>query len=599
MLLSTLKNAPDQAGIYQFFNEKNTLLYVGKAKNIKNRVKSYFRFTPTLAPSPILSARVTKMISEANRVEFIVTQSEHDALILENSLIKQLKPKYNILLRDDKTYPYICIDLKEPFPRFEITRKIIDDKNIRYFGPLSTSAKSLLDALYLAFPLVQKKGCLKEKKACLFHQINRCLAPCENKIDALKYAVIVNEALESLEDQKRLISTLQEKMQTASLKLNFEEAAKLRDIINSIKGAFQTTRVELLKNASFDVFGVEIVEKTAVIMRLFIRNGKIVSTSHSTMHNAFGFDKDELYQRAIYDFYHLIEQSFTQEILVADAFLEMDEMQLFLSEKFGKKMTILAPKRGEKMHLCAMAKDNAKNFLLQNLTKNPITLYEQIQKLFDLTMLPKRIEIFDNSHLGGVAPVGAMVVWDDGFVKSSYRRYSLLKSDEYAQMSEMLTRRINDFDKEPPPDLWVLDGGSTLLNLAKTLLEKAGANLDVLAIAKEKKDAKAHRTKGSAHDILHSKSGELKLPASDKRLQFIQRLRDEAHRFAITYHQKKKRGKDMSLELEKIDGIGKATIKKLLLYFGTFEAIYQASKEDLQNAIGAKLGESLFNELKN
>ncbi len=598
MLAQKLKNAPDSAGIYQYFNEQGTLLYVGKAKSIKNRVKSYFRFSGELSAAPNLSPRITKMVSEVHNVEYIVVQSEHDALILENSLIKQLKPKYNILLRDDKTYPYLAIDLSEPFPRFEVTRKIINDKNIKYFGPLSGSAKALLEALYLAFPLVQKKGCLKGKKACLFYQIYRCLAPCEGKIDTYSYAKIVQEALESLNDQKKLIALLQFKMEEASMKLNFEEAAKLRDIINAIKDALHITHVELSKLEDYDVFAIEIMEKTAVVMRLFIREGKIVSTSHTLMHNAYGFEKEELYQRALFEFYNPMNQTFARHILIAETFSEQTYMSQFLSEKFGQKMTINVPQRGEKLYLTQMAQENAKTLILQHSIKNNNTLAEQMQTLFDLSSLPNRIEIFDNSHLGGKSPVGAMVVWDEGFDKSSYRRYELHHVDEYAQMKEMLERRINDFSKESPPDLWILDGGETLLKLAKTLLVQKGLFIDLLAIAKEKRDAKAYRSKGSAYDLLYNQNQSFHLPPSDKRLQFIQKLRDEAHRFAITYHQQKKRGRDMSLELQKIEGVGLATIKKLLLYFGTFEAIYSATQEELEVTVGKKLGANLFHGLR-
>jgi len=382
------------------------------------------------------------------------------------------------------------------------------------------------------------------------------------------------------------------------MKLNFEEAAKLRDIINSIKDALHVTHVELSKLEDYDVFAVEIMEKTAVIMRLFIRGGKIVSTSHTLMHNTYGFEKEELYQRALFEFYNPMNQTFAKQILIAESFNEQESISQFLSEKFGQKITISVPKRGEKLYLTSMAQENAKTILIQHSTKNNNSLFEQMQALFDLTAFPKRIEIFDNSHLGGKSPVGGMVVWDEGFDKSSYRRYELHHKDEYAQMREMLERRINDFSKESAPDLWVLDGGETILKLAKSLLSQKGVHVDLLAIAKEKRDAKANRAKGAAHDLLYNQNQAFELPTSDKRLQFIQRLRDEAHRFAITYHQKKKRGADMSLELQTIEGVGAATIKKLLLYFGTFEAIYEASQEELEVTIGKKLGANLFQGLK-
>ena len=598
MLEHQLKNAPSSAGSYQFFDPSGMLLYVGKAKVLKNRVKSYFRFSSSLTPAPNLSARIHKMVQEVHAVEYIVVQSEHDALILENSLIKQLKPKYNILLRDDKTYPYIAINLAEAFPRFEVTRKVVHDKNIIYFGPLSSSAKALIDGIYMAFPLVQKRNCIRGKKACLFHQIKRCLAPCEGKINSATYANIVQEALHALNHQEVLIEKLSARMQVAVEKLNYEEAALLRDTIAAIKNTLHVTHVELLNLESYDVFAIEIEGKMAAIMRLFIRKGKIVSSSHSILTNAMGFDKEELYQRALFEFYHPMNQTFAHHILIADTLSDKETMENFLHQKFNQKVMISTPKRGEKYHLIELAKRNAHTLLSQALSKNHDTLSHSMKNLFDLHALPERIEVFDNSHLGGTSPVGAMIVWDNGFLKSHYRRYALSHTDEYAQMKEMLERRINHFSQESPPDLWILDGGETLLKLALSLLQHHGIHLDVLAIAKEKIDAKAHRAKGSAKDSIWNMHHVFNLPTTDKRLQFIQRLRDEAHRFALSYHQKKKRGKDLHVNLLEAKGIGEGTIKKLLNYFGTFEAIYHASLEEIQLCIGEKTGKNIFNFLK-
>ena len=207
-----VQNLPLVAGVYQYFDTKGKLLYVGKAKNLKNRVKSYWRFTPSFVPNPTQSARIIKMLGEAHRLEYIVVETEEDALILENSLIKQLKPKYNILLRDDKTYPYIYIDESSDYPRFEITRKVIKGKDISYYGPFPTGGRALLDALYEVYPLVQKKSCLREGKACLFYQINKCLAPCEGKVSPEVYGEIITQAKTSIVKRKHLIKTLEEKM---------------------------------------------------------------------------------------------------------------------------------------------------------------------------------------------------------------------------------------------------------------------------------------------------------------------------------------------------------------------------------------------------
>jgi len=598
MLKTSLQNAPLSAGVYQFFNAEGMLLYVGKAKVLKNRVKSYFRFSEPISPAPLLSLRIAKMVQEISKVEYIVVPSEHDALILENRLIKQLKPKYNILLRDDKTYPYICIDTREPFARFEITRKVLPHKQIHYFGPFSHSAKSLLEALYLSFALVQKRGCLKGKKACLFHQIHRCPAPCEGKIDPSLYAQTIESAMQALKNPKLLLAKLTQKMTLAAQKLNYEEATTLRDMIQSIENTLHTTHVELLSLGDYDVFAVECLNQSAIVMRLFVREGKLVSTSHSLIHHAQGFEKDELYQRALFEFYHPMDSSLAKHILVADAFEEQSEIATFFSEKFNQKMSITHPKKGEKASLVALAKGNAQSLLTQHSNKNKDSFEESLKNLFDFSSLPKRIEIFDNSHLGGVAPVGAMVVWEDGFQKSSYRKYTLHVKDEYAQMREMLERRIQDFEKESPPDVWVLDGGETLLKLAKKLLSRVNVHIDLLAIAKEKIDAKANRSKGRAYDTVYNITQSFQLPPSDKRLQFIQKLRDEAHRFAISFHQKKKRTSDLESTLLGVEGIAEAKLQKLLNYFGNFETIYTATQEELEVTIGKALGTVLFNSLR-
>ncbi|MBT6108089.1 MAG: GIY-YIG nuclease family protein, partial [Campylobacteraceae bacterium] len=229
-----LQQLPTSAGVYQYFDKDGKLLYIGKAKVLKNRVKSYFKFTPTLAPADKLGPRIYKMISEVQSLEYIVVDNENDALILENSLIKQLKPKYNILLRDDKTYPYIYIDYSEDFPRLDITRKVLKGKGIKYFGPYSTGARDMLDSIYEILPLVQKKSCIKAGKACLFYQMEKCLAPCEGKVSKDEYKKLLDEAIGFLQNKTTLLSKLQDKMISLSTKMRFEEAMDLRDRIKTI-----------------------------------------------------------------------------------------------------------------------------------------------------------------------------------------------------------------------------------------------------------------------------------------------------------------------------------------------------------------------------
>jgi len=596
-LSESLKKVPNSSGVYQYFDEFDKLLYVGKAKNLKNRVKSYFRFTPALQPSPNLSPRIHKMISEARDIIYILVANEYDALILENSLIKQLKPKYNILLRDDKTYPYISIDLTQDFPRFEITRKIENKKGIKYFGPFTSSSREIFEALYILHPLVQKRNCLNSKKACLFYQIGKCHAPCVGKIDKHQYKKIVGSALYMLKNKKSLLEPLTKKMLTSASMQNYEEASKLRDMIKAIKNSLHvSTGIDLANLENLDIFCIDIKEKSAVIIKIFLRDGKIVSTDHNIIKNTQGFEKDELYKRTLLQFYKQNSPMLCKNILIGDEFSDKEDIEKYLEITFKKKIKIIHPKIGDKAKLIELSKQNA-TYLLKNEINKKDTL-TQIKNLFDLDEIPYRIETFDNSHLGGVATVGGMVVWEEKFIKSDYRKYTLHSIDEYSQMKELLQRRAGDFATNPPPNLWLIDGGATLVKLAKEVLRQNNIKLDVLGISKEKHDAKSIRSRGSARDIIHYNSTKLNLKTSDVRLLFLQKLRDEAHRFAITFHQKKRLKKDFLNLLISIPGIGFATEKKLLAYFGTYEAIYSANLEELKMIINEKLANTLINQVK-
>jgi len=591
----TIKKLPSQAGVYQYFDKENRLLYVGKAKNLKNRVKSYWRFTPKFHPNPNLGIRIFKMLEQATRVDYIVVDSENDALILENSLIKQLKPKYNILLKDDKTYPYIYIDEALEFPRFEITRKIIKGKNISYYGPFPNGGKVLLDTLYEVFPLIQKKSCLQGGKACLFYQINRCLAPCEGKISAKEYQEIVNMAKEAILKREILIKVLEEKMTKLAIQERFEEASVIRDNIKTIKTLTINSNIDLAKEEDLDIFAIVNGKTKGVIVKLFMRHGKIISSDFSTFRGSDIYNENEAYKQALIEFYNSDTPQIVKTILVAHPFNDREEIAKLLSQRFNRKIEILYPQKGSKAKLTKLAITNANEVLkLDNNTHNDIEA--KIAELFELTTSPYRVESFDNSHMMGVAIVGAMVVWDENrWDKSSYRRYSLSAKDEYGQMREMLSRRIENFSQNSPPNLWVIDGGDTLLKLALNLLDEAGVNLDVIAIAKEKLDNKAHRAKGSAKDIIYTKESVFELKTTDKRLQWVQKLRDEAHRFAIAYHQNRKRKEDTKNSLLEKKGIGEATIKKLINYFGTFEAIKNASFEEISVASSEKVAKILKN----
>ena len=582
-----IKELPQKPGIYQYFDKNDKLLYIGKAKVLKNRVKNYFRFTPDFQASSQLSPRIAKMIFETVRLEYIVVDSEHDALILENSLIKQLRPKYNILLRDDKTYPYIYIDLNEDFPRFEITRKVVKGSKIKYFGPFSLGAREIYDSLYEIFPLIQKKSCLKSGKLCLFYQIKRCLGPCEGKISSEDYKKIVDKAMALLYDKKALVAHLQERMLSYANKELFEEASGVRDRILKIEAAQSISNIDLAKLEDYDIFAIMIGEKISCGMRIFIREGKVVSSSHTLFKSDTGFDKDELYKRLLLEYYQE-DIPLVKNILVLEEFTEKETLQALLSKRFSKAIMITVPQKGEKKRLVDLALLNAKEVLRLGQSQK-ITILESLKSLLNLEKTPFVIEGYDNSHLQGEATVGAMIKWENKFLKKEYRHYNLSARDEYAQMREMLERRCESFHKNPPPDLMVIDGGETLLKLAIEIVKLSGANVDIVAVAKEKRDSKAMRAKGKANDIICTKEGVLKLPHSDKRLQFLQTMRDESHRFVIAYHRKQKLKSDKQIALLGKKGIGEATVSKLLQYFETFSNIEKASFEELEKVVGTKI----------
>ena len=584
-----IKSLPNRAGVYQYFDKNDKLLYIGKAKNLKNRVRSYFRFKPEFKINSNLSNRIVKMLSEAIRLEYIIVDSEDDALILENSLIKQLKPKYNILLRDDKTYPYIYINELDEFPRFEITRRVINSKGVKYYGPFPSGSRELLEAIYEIYPLVQNRNCLNDKKACLFYQINRCLAPCEGRVDRDEYMKIVNSAKRDIENRRDLISKLELMMLEFASNERFEEAMKKRDMIEAIKKINLSSQIDLASSVNYDIFVVLNGDDRGVVLKLFMRVGKIVSSSYSYFRETHIYNKNSAYKQVLLEFYSRDIPSISRDILVGDKFEDISEVESILSKKLSKKIYIKYPKIGNRVKLINIALENAKELL--NRDNRDSDIEQNIANFLNLSRVPYRVEIFDNSHIQGEAVVGGMVVWSEGdWDKSSYRRYRLNSRDEYGQMREMLSRRVESGNL---PDLWIVDGGLANLNLAYDILKERDINLDVIAIAKEKIDAKANRAKGKAKDKIYTEYDIFNLSSNDKRLQWIQKLRDEAHRYAINYHRKIKRDSDKKISLLSKKGIGEATIKKLVNFFGSFEEIKKASFEDIKDVTNIKIAKIL------
>ncbi|PAF48035.1 excinuclease ABC subunit C [Helicobacter sp. 12S02634-8] len=592
-LLERLSNLPTSSGVYQYYDAKNKLLYIGKAKNLKNRIKSYFKITDqTIIPNPAISQRIQIMVSQIALIQTILLSNEQEALILENSLIKQLKPKYNILLRDDKTYPYIYIDMSEDFPTPAITRKIIKKKSIKYFGPYPNGAREILESLYELLPLVQKKSCLQGKKACLFYQIHRCPAPCEGKITQAQYHTTIQEAFKLIQNKNKLIALLNSKMHALSEMMRFEEAATYRDRINKLTAIKNFSVIDSTKLYDFDIFALSFEGKNAILIRLFMRGGKIISSSFEHIKSEYDFDENSIYKQAIINYYKEEIPLPPDQILLPSLDTEhISELETYLYKNCHKKIQISIPLKGDKKDLIGLAIKNANEILrLQsNRSYAEDVLLAALKDLLELNSIPFRIEVFDTSHHSGTNNVGGMVVYENmHFIKDAYRHYALSGSDEYSQMREMLTRRAQDFSIAPPPHLWVIDGGKAQVKLAQEILESQGAEVEVIGIAKEKIDAKAHRAKGSAKDILYTPKTSIALKPTDKRLQFLQKLRDEVHRYAITYHRQKKQKEMQKVSLLEQKGIGKASVKKLLDYFGSFEAIQNASSEELTQILGKR-----------
>lgn len=580
MLIQEIENLPDSAGIYQYFDDKSHLLYVGKAKNLKKRVKSYFIFKPKLAANPKNSLRIQNMIAQCKHLEFISTDSEADALILENSLIKQLRPKYNILLRDDKTYPYIYIDLSEDFPRFNISRKLIKKPKIKYYGPFFKGAKDLLNVLYENYKLKQKNSC---KNPCIFYQMKRCLAPCANMVSKQEYDKIVKEATSSLLNPSILIKNLEKKMLFYAENENYEEAAKIRDSIKTINELKTKVKIDIAKLENFDVFAFANKGINICTIRFVIQNGKLISSKTNISKNILkDIDANEIYKQMIIENFNTQNPLNSKTIYVRDEFKDLEPLQDLLCDRFKQKISIKVPKNNEKKQICDLAYKNALLFL-ENNDKKEDKILQKLFDFFELNNFPSCIEIFDNSHLQGNATVGAMVSYNEGKLdKNRYRLFHLKAKNEYEQMKELLLRRLEMIDELSVPDMWLIDGGKTLLNLAIDLVKSYGLNIDVLAISKEKMDNKTRRAKGFANDEIHSSLSSFKLNNSDEKLLFLQRLRDEAHRFAISFHKKTRQKQNLqSSKLQNL-GISKAYIQRLLQYFGSFEAIYEADFESIK-----------------
>ena len=566
MLEEKLKTLPENPGVYLMKNSQGKIIYVGKAKILKNRVRQYFQQNKNHSP------KVVAMVKKISDFETIITASEVEALILECNLIKKYRPRYNISLKDDKTYPFLKITA-EKFPRILITRKKIHD-DAKYFGPYTSSIKETLQLLRKIFPLRTCKNF--QKRPCLEFHIKRCLAPCAEKISCEDYLAIVKSAEKFLEGKTGEVEkNLQAEMESAAENLNFETAARLRDILFAVKKIAEKQKI-VTDAGNLDAIGLAKINSEVCAQIFFVREGKVVGRENFLLQNAVEESDAKIISEFIKQYYSAAELT-AEEILLP---CEIEEE--ILSEWLGVK--IFEPKRGVKKSLVEMACENAEKFLQEKIqreeTKNLQTVgaVEELKKFLNLPVLPRRMECFDISHIQGAETVASMVSFFNGVAdKKNYRRFKIKsaegKPDDFKSMREVVERRYKNL--ENLPDLIVIDGGIGQLNSALEIIRGFGIKIPVVGLAKQFELI-----------FVENCSEPVELPRGSQALFLMQRIRDEAHRFAITYHRKLRRKRNLESELDKISGIGKVRREELFKKFGSIEKIKSATLEEILQVRG-------------
>lgn len=574
---------PDKPGVYLMKDDKGRIIYVGKAINLKNRVRSYFQSSRNHSP------KVLALVARINDLEYIITASEIEALILECNLIKKHRPKYNISLRDDKTYPYIKVT-KEDFPRVYATRKVVKD-GARYFGPY-TSAGAVHETLRLLKTLFPLRSCrnLDAKRPCLEHHIKRCLAPCAAKVDQETYGEMIKAVGLFLEGRSdAVIKNLKRQMAAAAEELEFEQAARLRDQLVAVEKIVEKQNI-VTGSGDQDVIGLARSAAGTCAQVFFIRSGKMVGRDHYMLKGG----EDESDQNILAAF---VKQYYSQAAFIPREILlpfELEEQHLlaeWLSSAKGGRVQVETPKRGTKKDLVNMAAGNAATVLeeqaarLEADTDKTLGAAAELGRYLGLPATPERIECFDISHIQGAETVASMVVFEGGQPnKNEYRRYKLKtvegKPDDFKSMQEVVGRRYREaMEKGPIPDLIIIDGGKGQLSSALPIIRAAGlSQVTVVGLAKE-----------FEHIFREGISEPLILPRHSQALYLVQRIRDEAHRFAITYHRKLRSKRNLISVLDHIPGIGAKRRKALWDHFGSLARIKTAEVTELAEVDGMTL----------
>lgn len=592
-----LKKLPNSPGVYIMHDADDTIIYVGKAVNLHNRVRSYFRKIVGRGP------QIDKMVEQIARFEYIVTDSELEALVLENNLIKEHSPKYNTMLKDDKTYPYIKVTVGEEYPRILFSREMKKDRS-KYFGPY-TSAASVKDTIELMNKLYQLRTCSRKlprdiglDRPCLNYHIKQCLAPCQGYIDKEAYRERVEQALDFLNgNYKPVLKDLEQKMLEASEQMAFEDAIRYRDLYNSVKSVAQKQKITDSDGEDKDIIALAKDESDAVVQVFFVRDGKLIGREHFYMTHVSGYDNAQILLDFVKQFYAGTPY-IPKELMLQEQIDDIEILEKWLGTRKGSRVYLRVPRKGYKEKLVELAAQNAQLVLSQDKERikreegRTIGAVREIAALLDLESI-HRMEAFDISNISGFANVGSMVVYEKGRPKrSDYRKFkiqSVSGPNDYACMKEVLTRRFvhgmeerveldrKEIDKEfgsftKFPDLLLMDGGKGQVNIALQVLEELRIDIPVCGMVKDDN----HRTRG-----LYYRNVEIPIDTRSEGFKLITRIQDEAHRFAIEYHRSLRSKAQVKSVLDDIPGVGPARRKALMRHFKSIEDIKNAEVSQL------------------
>lgn len=593
-----LKKLPAKPGVYLMHNERDEIIYVGKAVRLKNRVRQYFQDSRNLTP------KIARMVTHIARFEYIITDSELEALVLECNLIKEYRPKYNTMLTDDKTYPYIKVTTGEAYPRILFSRLMKKDKS-RYFGPY-TSAGAVKDTIELLRKIYKIRTCHRNLpkdigigRPCLYYHIGQCDAPCQGNISQADYQKQIHQVLQFLGgNYEPVIQMLTEKMMQASEIMAYEKAMEYRDLIRSIQQITEKQKVTSSQMEDRDVIGLARAGNEAVVQVFFIRNGRLIGRDHYYLTGVENESRAEVLTSFVKQFYG--ESPFVpRELMVPEGIEDEDIILQWLSEKRGQKVILRVPKKGQKERLVELACKNALNILnkdSEKLKREEARTVGAVRELADLLGLPllTRMEAYDISNISGFEKVGSMVVYEKGKPKrSAYRKFKIRDiqgQDDYHSLEEVLTRRFTHGQREQKeleaknmdqamgsfsmfPDLILMDGGKGQVHIAQKVLMELGLDIPVCGMVKDD----FHRTRGIYFD-----DEEIVIDRSSEAFHLVTRIQDEAHRFAIEYHRSLRSKTQVKSILEDIPGIGEARRKALMRYYGDIQKIREASVEDLK-----------------